>query len=131
MPASSRINFVLSRRQELRGLIDRTRFAISTEETRYYLNGIYLHAAESTMARCCAPWPLTAIAWPGWRSRCREGAAGMPGIIIPRKTVTELRKLLDEATGEVGDGAVRDAHPVHHRHHAPDQQADRRHLPGL
>jgi DNA polymerase III subunit beta len=29
---------------ELRGLIDRTRFAISTEETRYYLNGIYLHA---------------------------------------------------------------------------------------
>ena len=33
--------------QALRGLIDRTRFAISTEETRYYLNGIYLHAAES------------------------------------------------------------------------------------
>ena len=31
----------------LRGLIDRTRFAISTEETRYYLNGIYLHATES------------------------------------------------------------------------------------
>ncbi len=33
--------------QVLRALIDRTRFAISTEETRYYLNGIYLHAAES------------------------------------------------------------------------------------
>ena len=30
----------------LRSLIDRTRFAISTEETRYYLNGIYIHAAE-------------------------------------------------------------------------------------
>ena len=30
----------------LRGLIDRTRFAISTEETRYYLNGIYLHVTE-------------------------------------------------------------------------------------
>src|SRR6185437_4966153 len=32
---------------ELRSLIDRTRFAISTEETRYYLNGIYLHATKN------------------------------------------------------------------------------------
>src|SRR5262249_45222070 len=32
--------------EELRNLIDRTRFAISSEETRYYLNGIYLHAAS-------------------------------------------------------------------------------------
>ena len=31
---------------DLRALVDRTRFAISTEETRYYLNGIYLHAVE-------------------------------------------------------------------------------------
>ncbi|MEM8916682.1 MAG: DNA polymerase III subunit beta, partial [Pseudomonadota bacterium] len=30
----------------LSSLIDRTRFAMSTEETRYYLNGIYLHAYE-------------------------------------------------------------------------------------
>ena len=33
---------------ELKGLIDKTRFAISTEETRYYLNGIYLHAGQSS-----------------------------------------------------------------------------------
>ena len=32
---------------DLKRLIDKTRFAISTEETRYYLNGIYLHPAES------------------------------------------------------------------------------------
>ena len=31
---------------DLKRLIDKTRFAISTEETRYYLNGIYLHPAE-------------------------------------------------------------------------------------
>src|SRR3546814_599249 len=31
----------------LRTMIDRTRFAISTEETRYYLNGIFLHTEES------------------------------------------------------------------------------------
>src|SRR6202030_1036274 len=39
-------NFSLSA-TELRTLIDRTRFAISTEETRYYLNGIYLHATKA------------------------------------------------------------------------------------
>jgi DNA polymerase-3 subunit beta len=87
--------------QELRGLIDRTRFAISTEETRYYLNGIYLHAAEGENGPC-----LRAVATDGHRlARVEEplpaGAAGMPGIIIPRKTVTELRKLLDEISGEV------------------------------
>ena len=31
---------------DLRTVIERTRFAISTEETRYYLNGIYWHARE-------------------------------------------------------------------------------------
>ena len=85
---------------ELRGLIDRTRFAISTEETRYYLNGIYLHATagESRMLR--------AVATDGHRlarveAPLPDGAEGMPGVIIPRKTVAELRKLLDEEGGEV------------------------------
>jgi len=87
--------------KELRGLIDRTRFAISTEETRYYLNGIFLHAAEGEDGPV-----LRAVATDGHRlARVEEklpaGAAGMPGIIIPRKTVTELRKLLDEVSGEI------------------------------
>jgi DNA polymerase-3 subunit beta len=85
----------------LRGLIDRTRFAISTEETRYYLNGIYLHAADSDGTRV-----LRAVATDGHRlarveEPLPEGAASMPGVIIPRKTVAELRKLLDEVSGEV------------------------------
>ena len=85
----------------LRGLIDRTRFAISTEETRYYLNGIYLHAAESDGTRV-----LRAVATDGHRlarveEPLPEGAGSMPGVIIPRKTVAELRKLLDEVSGEV------------------------------
>ena len=92
--------FVLSA-QELRGLIDRTRFAISTEETRYYLNGIFLHAAEGDSGPV-----LRAVATDGHRlARVEEplppGAKGMPGVIIPRKTVTELRKLLDEVSSEV------------------------------
>ncbi|MGB0681500.1 MAG: DNA polymerase III subunit beta [Magnetovibrionaceae bacterium] len=82
-------------------LIDRTRFAISTEETRYYLNGIYLHGAERDSVAV-----LRAVATDGHRLASVEvplpqGAGGMPGIIVPRKTVAELRKLLDEADGDI------------------------------
>jgi DNA polymerase-3 subunit beta len=85
----------------LRGLIDRTRFAISTEETRYYLNGIYLHATESEGTKV-----LRAVATDGHRlarveEPVPEGAERMPGVIVPRKTVAELRKLLDEVSGDV------------------------------
>jgi DNA polymerase-3 subunit beta len=85
----------------LRGLIDRTRFAISTEETRYYLNGIYLHAADGADGRV-----LRAVATDGHRlarveEPLPEGASAMPGVIVPRKTVAELRKLLEEASGDV------------------------------
>ncbi len=77
-------------------LIDRTRFAISTEETRYYLNGIFLHVTDEDEPL------LKAAATDGHRlarftlSR-PEGAAGMPDVIVPRKAVGELRKLLEEA----------------------------------
>ena len=86
---------------ELRGLIDRTRFAISTEETRYYLNGIYLHATKSNEVPV-----IRAVATDGHRLArveitAPEGAAGMPGIIVPRKTVIELRKLVEEGEDEV------------------------------
>lgn len=90
--------------QQLRGLIDRTRFAISTEETRYYLNGIYLHAEETDGEAV-----LRAVATDGHRlarveEKLPEGAAAMPGVIVPRKTVNELRKLLDEVSGNVDIG---------------------------
>ncbi len=86
---------------ELRALIDRTRFAMSTEETRFYLNGIYLHATESDGVEV-----LRAVATDGHRlARFQmplpEGAEGMPGVIAPRKAVTELRKLIDEAADTV------------------------------
>jgi DNA polymerase-3 subunit beta len=86
---------------DLRSLIDRTKFAISTEETRYYLNGIYLHAAEVD-----GDFFLRAVATDGHRlARVErplpEGAKGMPGVIVPRKTVNELRKLLDEVSEDV------------------------------
>ena len=85
---------------DLKKLIDRTRFAISTEETRYYLNGIFFHAIEEGAASC-----LRSVATDGHRlARVEvgmpEGAAGMPGVIVPRKTVGELRKLIDELDAE-------------------------------
>ncbi|UUP17717.1 DNA polymerase III subunit beta [Nitratireductor thuwali] len=80
----------------LRGLIEKTQFAISTEETRYYLNGIYLHTVESDGAL-----KLRSVATDGHRLARAEfeapaGSEGMPGIIIPRKTVGELQKLVDD-----------------------------------
>ena len=88
---------------ELKQIIDKTRFAISTEETRYYLNGIFLHVADADGSQPV----LKAAATDGHRlARVTiarpEGAAGMPDVIVPRKCVAELRKLLDEVDGSVG-----------------------------
>ncbi len=81
---------------DLKRLIDKSRFAISTEETRYYLNGIYLHAAEAEGVAM-----LRAVATDGHRLAQVEcplpyGAASMPGVIVPRKAVLEVRRLLDQ-----------------------------------
>ncbi len=86
---------------DLRTLIERAKFAISTEETRYYLNGVYLHAAERDGVAV-----LRAVATDGHRlasveAPLPEGAEGMPGVIVPRKTVTELYKLIEESADEI------------------------------
>jgi DNA polymerase-3 subunit beta len=85
---------------ELKRLIDKTQFAISTEETRYYLNGIYLHnpPGDGPMLR--------AVATDGHRLAQYElsapaGAEGMPGIIVPRKTVGEIQRLIENGEAEV------------------------------
>ena len=95
----------------LKGLIDKTQFAISTEETRYYLNGIYLHTHEVE-----GKLKLRSVATDGHRLARAEveapaGSEGMPGIIIPRKTVSELQKLVDDpdvvVTTELSDTKIR------------------------
>jgi DNA polymerase III subunit beta len=83
---------------DLQRLIEKTQFAISTEETRYYLNGIYVHTVESDGGPM-----LRAVATDGHRlaraqSPAPAGASGMPGIIIPRKTVSEVLKLVADKT---------------------------------
>jgi DNA polymerase-3 subunit beta len=92
-------------------LIDRTQFAISTEETRYYLNGIYLHI----VAVDGKPM-LRAVATDGHRlaqsqMEAPEGAEAMTGVIVPRKAVGEIQKLVEEPEAtiavEVSDTKIR------------------------
>ena len=82
-------------------LIEKTQFAISTEETRYYLNGIYLHYVEGGKTPT-----LRAVATDGHRLAqfelpAPDGSSGMPGIIVPRKTVGELQRLIDDSAAEL------------------------------
>jgi DNA polymerase-3 subunit beta len=81
---------------DLRRLFDKSKFAISTEETRYYLNGVYMHVAQGESGQV-----LRCVATDGHRLArvdmpLPSGAESMPGVIVPRKTVGELRKLLDD-----------------------------------
>ncbi|CUH34149.1 DNA polymerase III subunit beta [Jannaschia seosinensis] len=85
----------------LRRLFDKTRFAISTEETRYYLNGVYMHVAETGDGQM-----LRAVATDGHRlarvdAPLPKDAEGMPGVIVPRKTVDQVRKLLSDDDAEI------------------------------
>ncbi len=93
-------SFVLSA-DELIRIIDKTKFAVSNEETRYYLNGIFLHKADRNSIQF-----LRAVATDGHRLAqydipLPQGAEDITGIIIPKKTIFELRKVLDDANGDV------------------------------
>jgi len=96
---------------DLKRLIDRTQFAISNEETRYYLNGIYVHAVESG-----GDVNLRAVATDGHRLAQAEmkapvGAETIPGVIVPRKAVGEIQRLLEDPektiTVELSDAKIR------------------------
>jgi DNA polymerase-3 subunit beta len=81
---------------DLKRLIEKTQFAISTEETRYYLNGIFFHAIDASGIPV-----LRAVATDGHRLARVEiaapsGSEGMPGVIIPRKAVAEIIKLVED-----------------------------------
>ena len=87
---------------DMRRLIDKTRFAISTEETRYYLNGVYLHAAEGDNGPV-----LRTVATDGHRLALAEidlpeGAAQLEGVIVPRKAIAEMRRLIDTTKDPIG-----------------------------
>ena len=77
--------------KDLSRLIDQTRFAMSTEETSFFLNGIYLHAEATHLKAVATDAHRLALSW----TRLPEAAKGLQGAILSRKTVIELRKLIE------------------------------------
>lgn len=81
--------------QTLKRMLDQSRFAISSEEGRYYLNGIYMHIFNDGSQTY-----LRFVATDAHRLACVQtpipaGAENIPGVIIGRKTINELMRLLD------------------------------------
>ena len=81
----------------LRQIIEKTRFAISSEETRYYLMGIFLHLVDDQLRAAATDGHRLARVTVGKP----DGADGMPDVIVPRKCVQELYRLLEELEGTV------------------------------
>ncbi|HWO41647.1 MAG TPA: DNA polymerase III subunit beta [Candidatus Eisenbacteria bacterium] len=81
----------------IRGMIERTIFAVSTDETRYSLNGVFLEQGNDGNVRM--------VATDGHRLAYDErslGSLGLSkGVILPRKGLAELKKMLENADDEV------------------------------
>jgi DNA polymerase-3 subunit beta len=82
----------------IREMIERTIFAVSTDETRYSLNGVFIEEGDGGKIRM--------VATDGHRLSFDEkslGSVGLnKGVILPRKGLSELKKLLENGA----DGAV-------------------------
>jgi DNA polymerase-3 subunit beta len=81
--------------KELARIIQSVRFAMSSEETRYYLNGIFMHIRTNPSGK-----DLAAVATDGHRLSLYsialpEGSENVPDVIVPKKCVGELNKILD------------------------------------
>ncbi len=80
---------------ELIKIIDQTKFAIPTDETRFYLNGLFFHSIEKD-----GDFELRAVATDGHRlalASSRQSSIDkiIPGIIIPKKAIIEIRKIIE------------------------------------
>jgi len=82
-------------------LIDKTKFAISNEETRYFLNGLYFNVSSKDQTSI-----LTFVGTDGHRLATSSAETNqfnieVPGVIIPKKTINELSKLLSENSSDL------------------------------
>ena len=97
LPAMAKVPFVSVRPRQLLEMIEMTAFAVSTDETRFNLNGVYFHPVKGGGVRM--------VATDGHRlslvERVIEGDFQLKrGVIIPRKGIHELKRLLAEAGNE-------------------------------
>jgi len=82
-------------------LIDKTKFAISNEETRYFLNGLYFNITSENNKTL-----ITLVGTDGHRlskfsHEIDQHVDQMTGVIIPKKTINELSKLLSDLDKEI------------------------------
>jgi len=100
LPAFEDKEYFDSRVEALKDMIDRTAFAVSTDATRYHLNGVYFEHLENNIMR------MTATDGHRLSFVDQEVFMKMPelkrGVIIPKKGLTEFRKLLDEGDSSIG-----------------------------
>jgi DNA polymerase-3 subunit beta len=100
LPAFEEKKYFDAKIDGLKEMIDRTSFAVSTDATRYLMNGVYFEPLEKNIMRMTAT--------DGHRLAFMDGEvfSNMPelkrGIIIPRKGLIELRKFLDEGEATIG-----------------------------
>ncbi len=89
-----------ARVESLKEMIDRTSFAVSTDATRYHLNGVFLEPLENKLMR------MTATDGHRLSFVDQELFAKLPeikrGVIVPKKGLAELRKLLDQGENSIG-----------------------------
>ncbi len=82
-------------------LIDKTKFAISNEETRYFLNGLYFNINKENNKTS-----ITLVGTDGHRlskfsHEIDQNIEQITGVIIPKKTINELSKLLSDMDKEI------------------------------
>jgi DNA polymerase-3 subunit beta len=100
LPAFEEKKYFDAKIDGLKEMIDRTSFAVSTDATRYLMNGVYFEPLEKNIMRMTAT--------DGHRLAFMDGEvfSNMPefkrGVIIPRKGLIELRKFLDEGEATIG-----------------------------
>ncbi len=105
----------------LGSIFSRAKTSMSVEETRFYLNGVFLHALEAVEEGDADQQRLSPRFKPPTTSKLRivatdghrmvrietdlpDGASGMPEVIVPRKAVTDLARLLENSEDSVKIG---------------------------
>jgi DNA polymerase-3 subunit beta len=110
-PTFETTEFISSPTEMLYDMINKTIYAVSNDETRYHLNGVYF---EQMKSEGNASYRM--VATDGHRLSLIERqtesnpiTAFSQGCIIPRKGLIEIRKILESAKGQKVDFAIEGA----------------------
>lgn len=83
----------------MKRLLEDTKFAMSSEETRYALNGIYFHGYEDQWRAVATDARLLALSWIPLDTQ--EVLSNLSGFIVGRKAIGEINKILDGQEGDL------------------------------